>query len=835
MAGNRAAGWWLALLVGLVALAGLGCVSWAATQVSAADPLGFPVVMTLLVAAGGVGAVVMRPRSQHLLTTTAPAVLAAVVVLPAGWAVLCTAVGFAAAKVIRRQPPRKLAFNTGKEILAATAAAAAAGAVGMVPASVADQPVAATWGSYLAGLCVAALAYAAVDELLPPVAIGLATGTRISQVSRRDLDIRSATRGVDLVVAAAAVALAVVDLRLLVLVPAALVVAYLVYSYRLRLREERRTWRQLATVTDAVGVAGGSGDLTRVLHAAVAGAARLLPPAQVEIEIRAAGRLVRGGPEGVSFDGPASNAPPAADPTAEQPLTTAGGEPIGWLRLRFAHGPAVLADREPLLLHDLAPHVATAVQTTTSYAEAVAAAHRHAHEANHDPLTGLPNRRLLHQHLSDLLSAHPAGWVALLLVDLDHFKEINDTAGHPAGDQVLVEATARLRAGADAALVARLGGDEFAVVLHGPPAAGARQQAQRLLDGLGARPVPLDGVLIHLQASGGLAIATDQLTVAELLRRADLALYQAKRNAHPESVRLAVYQPGMEPATSAQGLGVQLPRAVATDRWHVTFEPVVDLATGGVIAARAAPAWPTHHAGEHPLPPARLLEILQRCGMLSRFVNRMLDQALAAAAGWQGGGFELAVAVNLTPGSIADAGFAALLAAKLEHHRLPPQQLTIELTCTNALRHNPATLQGLAAAHAAGVRIALDGTGTAATSLATLYRLPHIDELHVDGLFVAELAGSPRASALVSSIVEMGRRLALPVIAEGVEQTEQRRLLWELGCTAAQGSLFSTPRSSTELLRMLQRGYDGHPGRLCPPLHDPATVIRMPTRPLPTG
>jgi diguanylate cyclase (GGDEF)-like protein len=760
-----------------------------------------------------------HPRSQHVLTTTAPAVLAAVVVLPAAWAIVSTVVGFAVAKAIRRQPPHKAAFNVGKEALATAGAAAVAHAVGMVPASLTTAPISDGWARYLLGLCAAAMAYAMMDELLPPPVIALATRTPWREVARRDLDIRTVTRLVDLVVAAAAVVLAVVDLRLLVVVPAALLVAYLVYVARLRLREERRAWQSLAEATDALAAASGAGDVSQVLHTAVKRAAQLFPAASVEIVV--GDRVVLGDHTGIRFDGPAASASSIKRPDVEVALVPAHDRrPVGVLRLHFAHGPARLADREPSLLQTFAPHVATAIRNAATYAAATTLAQRNAHDATHDLLTGLPNRRSVYEHLTDLLSMSSRGHlVAVMLIDLDEFKEINDSLGHPAGDQVLVEAARRLRSAASVAVVGRIGGDEFIVLLREATEAAITLHADRVLAGLRG-PVQLDGVPVGLDASAGLAVATAGMEADELIRRADSALYQAKGS---DGTRLAMYHRDLDRPGSPLASHAHIPRVVATDQWSLVYTPIVDLGSGQVIAAEALPDW--QRPDQPPL--ARLLGMLHRSGLLDRFVRATLDRALAAAAAWHRAGFALSVAVNITPHSLADAGFPAVVHALLETHGLEPRWLTIELSQIGAIGQASVD-QCLATLREAGVRIALDGYGSAHASLEALHL--DVDEVKIGRELVVGVPGSSKGAALISSVVELGRRFGLSVVAEGLDTDPQRLALWELGCTSGQGPMFGTAQSALDLLATLQRGYDRQPGRLCPPLHEDVTMARLPCR-----
>ncbi len=767
-----------------------------------------------LVAVGFVVKVRVRIRAtNHDIAWTETAIVIGLAVAPAPVVILATGFGVAIATTLARGTPLKRAFGIGKNMLVATAA----GLVLQVfewPANGSD--IAQT----VVPLAVAYLAAVLVDELVALPVIAIATGTSLRTLFREDWDLRVTAALTRLVVIIGTVLIINVDIRLLLTVPPLVLSLHLLYSSRVRARTEQQVWQRLAQTTDALNVV----ELDEVLTTAVTQAAELFSADEVEIELRDAARLVRGNADGITYDGPADEAPTMQG--AVVPARLEGHDKsvdVGMLRLRF-QGPVQLSERERYTLHTFASALCTAVRNAQAYAELARVAQAHAHAAAHDALTGLANRRhLLDQGNEQLHNRHADGVTALVLIDLNHFKEVNDTLGHAAGDQMLVKVAERLRAAARADdLVARLGGDEFAVLLRALPApAVAAHRAETLLAAL-HEPFDLDGMRISVEASGGIAAAPATGGMAELLRRADVAMYQAKRAGQ----RIATYAPARDTADlSRLTLGGELPRAVADHEFTVNFQPIVDLGTGEVIAAEALARWrhPTHGM----IDPLRFLEAVERSGLLPAFAEAILDQALIAAGTWRDAGFDVPVAVNVSPRSLLDARFPGSVLARLRAHDLSPDRLVLELTETLTLSQLDVVDQVLTRLRDSGVRLALDDFGTGYSSLSLLSRIP-VHELKIDRSFVTAMESSAEAAAIIRSTLDLGRSLDLAVVAEGVEQEAQRRALWELGCTAGQGHLFARPLAAGALLAALQRGVGGRPGILAVALHDAGAVVRLP-------
>jgi diguanylate cyclase (GGDEF)-like protein len=815
---NRA----LRLLVGLVATAAAVCVAWAAIRVGWLPPLQYLLLMTALVAVCGAFVVRLHVRGQHFVSTTDAAVLIAVALLPWPWAILCTAAGYAIAMAFRRLPFIKAVFNTGKDTLSATAAAATFAVVSHAPPlTMMVGEVSWHWQTY-AALGAAAAAFAVVDySLITPILV-LATRAPWRRILALHADVDLVVRGANFAVAAATVALYQIDSVLLVAAPLGVLFVYLAHRHQQHLREEREAWQQLAASTDALGSAG----LDEVLRTAIRGAAGLFPDLEIEVELHQGGRrrVVRGDQTGILYDGDSVRAPARAGPTREVVLE---GEPgvdgrLGLLRLRFPVEVA-LSDREQHMLTTFAAGLSTAIRNVSAYAEVSRLAEQNAYDATHDALTDLPNRRALNEQAADLLSDPDRGTVALVLLDLDYFKEVNDTLGHDAGDQVLVEVADRLREAAGGALVARLGGDEFAILFGGMSSANAAsRRAREVLECL-RQPMELNGVLISLHTSAGFAIAVEGTTPMELLRRADVAMYQSKDTGR----QVAVYARAKDSADLTRlALAGALPRAVEDGEFAVSFQPIVDLASGLVIGAEALTRWAHPDLGD--LPPATFLGLVERSGLLGPFTETVLDRALTAAANWRAAGFDLQIAVNVSPRSLADPRLPKTVMHALETHGIEPGRLTLELTETSAIGYLDVVTQGAAKLRDAGVKIALDDFGTRHSSMSAVFQVP-VNELKIDRTFVTRLDTSSEAMAVVRSIIELGRHLDLALVAEGVEEAGQRETLWELGCTSGQGRLFGwPPQSNDDLLAALRRGYDGVPGALAPVLHPDATVVRLP-------
>jgi len=664
-----------------------------------------------------------------------------------------------------------------------------------------------------------------VDELLAMPVIAFATRTPVWELFRTNWDVRWISTAVRLALAVVAMFGISRQPVLVVLVPLIMACLQVISSNQLRERAERAAWQNLAQTTEKFNEV----DFDSVLVSAVTRAAELFSADEVEVAVEfpsVPDRLVRGDGKTITYDGRRMSAPDRPGQVISSQLRSHdGGTEVGALRLRF-FGKVTLTEREEFTLRTFAAALSTAIRNASAYAEAQRLSAEHEHAAKHDPLTGLANRRQLYNLGDELLAqSNSDGQIALLLMDLNHFKEVNDTLGHVSGDEVLREVGRRINAKAGSNdLVIRLGGDEFAVLLVGLPApALAVPRARDILASLD-HPMEVDGMRLVVEASAGVALAPPQGGVEELLRRADVAMYQAKRGGN----RISLYSLSRDTADVGRlALSADLPRAVAQHEFTVKFQPIVDLASGQVIATEALARW--HHPDRGDLNPNRFLDKVERSGLLAAFSEAVLEQALHAASMLRDDGFPLPVAVNVSPRSLLDPSFPDAVQDRLVRAEVTPDMLTIELTESLTLSQLDVVDEVLRRLRDLGVRLALDDFGTGYSSLATLARVP-VHELKIDRAFVAAMDSTPADAAVVRSTIELGRSLDLLVVAEGVESEEQRRRLWEQGCPAGQGHLFGRPMTIERLLTALKRGYGDRPATLANPLHDSASVIRLPAR-----
>ncbi len=415
-----------------------------------------------------------------------------------------------------------------------------------------------------------------------------------------------------------------------------------------------------------------------------------------------------------------------------------------------------------------------------------------------DELTGLPNRYRFSTALRLALDGDHGvdGGIALLVLDLDRFKELNDTLGHDVGDRLLTEIGARLRASLPSGnLVARLGGDEFAILVtgDGPTLAVAKNTAAQVRAALD-RPVQLGGMSLPVDASVGIAMAPAHGADAEtLLRRADVAMYHAKTS----QSGCEIYTPERDKFSIERlSLGAELRDALERGELRVLFQPIVDVRTVRLLRAEALVRW------EHPtrglLGPAEFLAVAEHTGSMRALTTTVLRIAVAQSAAWQRGGTPLGVAVNLSASDLLDADFPDSVGRLLAVSAIEPSMLHFELTEHRVLEDTPRALETLRALRDIGVGLSLDDFGTGYSSLAYLRGLP-VDELKIDRSFVAGITTDPDDAAIVRSTITLGHELGLRVIAEGIETAEAARLVADWGADALQGFHIGMPTSGESI------------------------------------
>ncbi|HVU73819.1 MAG TPA: EAL domain-containing protein [Mycobacteriales bacterium] len=427
-------------------------------------------------------------------------------------------------------------------------------------------------------------------------------------------------------------------------------------------------------------------------------------------------------------------------------------------------------------------------------------------QATTDALTGVANRRLLAERLTNaMLAAGPATQPALLFIDLDRFKMINDTLGHAAGDALLKVVAQRLQGcvrGED--LVARLGGDEFTVLLPSVTDAGtAEQLAERIVATL-AEPVSVDGRTLHVRCSVGvLLVSSDTAGVSEALRDADAAMYAAKKAG---GNRYVLFDPDRFRSDSdALDLESDLYAAVTEERLHLAFQPQVDITNGNVVAAECLVRW--HDPARGLVPPDRFLPIAETTGLIVPLDLWVLRTACAQAAQWWRDGHALRLAVNVSARTLADPRFVPSVLEALESSGLSAEALEIELTEAAAIADTETVRGVLTALRDHGVSVAIDDLGTGYSSLQWITSFP-VDRIKIDRSFVADLDTNGRGAPLVEAIIAMAHRLGHEVIAEGVETRAQMRRLLTLGCAVAQGFALGRPGPASAIPELHSRGVE---------------------------
>jgi diguanylate cyclase (GGDEF)-like protein len=412
------------------------------------------------------------------------------------------------------------------------------------------------------------------------------------------------------------------------------------------------------------------------------------------------------------------------------------------------------------------------------------------HLATHDPLTSLPNRALLRDRLEQaLLAASRDGRpLALLLIDLDRFKEVNDTFGHPAGDRLLQDVAQRLREVVrESDSIARLGGDEFAIVLPGMASQGAERLAGLLIQAV-TRPFLVEGQTVEIGLSIGAALYPDHGTdAAALQRQADVAMYTAKR----DHLGFALYAPELDVhCPDRLGLVADLRRAIDGHELVLHYQPLVDVDSGRSTCVEALVRW--QHPQRGLVPPDEFISLAEDTGLIRPLSTWVLDHALRQCHKWRTMGLEVAVAVNLSMRNLQDEDLPATLESLLTKWQVPPALLRIEVT-ESSLMANPARVMGvLTQIHDMGVPIAIDDFGTGYSSLAYLKRLP-VDELKIDKSFVQDMVLDAEDAAIVRSTIGLAHELGLKVVAEGVEDQATWDLLAGLKCDVIQGYYVSRP------------------------------------------
>lgn len=419
-----------------------------------------------------------------------------------------------------------------------------------------------------------------------------------------------------------------------------------------------------------------------------------------------------------------------------------------------------------------------------------------------DDLTGLRNRRHLFQVL-DSFFAEEAGapvsepCLAFMFLDLCHFKEINDSFGHPAGDEVLKQLGERLNSSLrDSDLLVRLGGDEFAIVLMGADADDAKAIAQRLVASL-KRPFVVDGVNMQIGVSIGISLApADATDASRLVWCADVAMYRAKHG----DVPIAFYDEDLDDGGNRLRLAEELRVAIDQGELVLHYQPQLDLHTSEVLAVEALVRWPHPRLGL--IPPLKFLPLAEDADLMGPLTTWVLTQALGQCAAWRAGGRTMTVSVNISATNLLEAGFSERVHELLVAHDLPPESLVLEITETSIITDFDLVKAVIAELRGLGLVVSIDDFGTGFTSMAHLTSLA-VGELKLDRTFVRSLTSADngeegRDLQLVRATIDLGHALGLRVVAEGIEDSATLKLLSDLGCDLAQGYGIGKPKPAHE-------------------------------------
>ncbi|AEV81869.1 diguanylate cyclase [Actinoplanes sp. SE50] len=730
------------------------------------------------------------------------AVVVGLVVCPAGWLPAATLVGIGAAWLL-------LAWLTGLRNVAEVVHLVASMTLGVSAAALVTSLLAGDAG-VRSGRLVPALAAGAATYLL--ITFGLVVLTLTlqrdaapAQLATRVLYAKVPMSTGNVIVGVCAVyALVREPLWLLAFGPV-LWLLHRTYRFHLRAAEERRMWEAFAAATARLP---GTTE-AEVARAGLRGALDVFGARRAELELRS-----EQGSRRYAEDGPGQNPDVARSGPAVTRGMAVAGRPVGELTVWLGE-PTLPAARDEAAITAYGEALAGALHDAAAHQRITELDALVAHDRVHDPLTGLSNRPALTADGDTVLRSGERGRpVALLLLDVVGFREVNSTLGHRGGDEVLRVIAERLTGQARAGeLVARIGDDEFALLmpaltaLAGPDGwargaphilSQALRRARELVEQL-RLPMQVAGVRLAVEVTVGAVVAqAGHVEVTELLRRASLAAGRAKE----QGLTVGTYDSGQDASSTDQlALLAELQDAFAADDQIVLhLQPAVDLITGAPTGCEALVRW--RHPRRGQLSPAEFLPAVERSELLIPFTRRVLDLALAAAADWTAAGIDVPVSVNVSARSLTDPTFPAQVTEALRRHRTPASRLVLEITESVAVSERDIVDEVLARLRATGVQMSLDDFGTGFSSLASVTRVP-VDEIKIDRSFVDEMIDSVAAGAVVRGAVELGARLGVRVVAEGIETIEQRAALIALGCPSAQGYHFCKPMPADKIVQAL--------------------------------
>jgi diguanylate cyclase (GGDEF)-like protein len=796
---------WL-LTVGMV---GVGIAAWAGVLDHFARAVDRQPLLGPFIAAGLVAVSLLtvtfsfRDDTATVGLTDIPIVVGIVFLRPS-WLLVAIVIAQPIVGVLKRRAPSKVLFNT---VSYAIAGAAAVGAYHVALGG--ESPVALRgWG--------AAAAAVVVVNLVTAVAVALAVAVNAGRFPGADMvgSLRAAAVGVPLSVVLALIAITLVwTSRLAGLLFVCLgALAAVAHRSSTEMRSRYANLERLYRFTEQTE---GISELAEVVPVVLRRGREVMGAEEIELTVAQGAtsvrysldgddQLVRSSAGGVGgFERLVAEAgkgilaprghgrPPVMAALAERglrdaiavPIATGDGVP-GTLIVGNRRGPVSFTGEDLRLFETLSAHGGVAIRGGRLLDQLRGEVSAREHDATHDGLTGLANRALFTQAVRDALERRPVGGlVAVMLMDLDGFKEVNDTLGHHTGDAILEEVAARLTgAMAGHGLVARLGGDEFAFVLPKPSdveevAAVARGALHAL-----ALPLAVDDLVLGLRASLGVSIGPEHGEATSiLLQRADVAMYAAKAT----GTGMEVYDPSTDHhSTRRLLLATELRRALDTDAIELWYQAQADLKTGEVVGCEALLRWTHPLHGE--ITPDEFIPAAEQSGTIGPLTWWVLDVAIAQARAWLDRGIGLGIAVNVSARSLLDHDMVGRLERMLAVAGLEARWLTLELTESSIMADPVRSGRVLAALAAIGVQLAIDDFGTGYSSLSRLKRLP-IQAVKIDKSFVIQMGSDDSDAAIVRSTIDLARNLGHTVVAEGVEDQVTWDRLAALGCDVAQG------------------------------------------------
>jgi diguanylate cyclase (GGDEF)-like protein len=730
----------------------------------------------------------IRTGAEAESVTFAEAMLAvALLLLPWSYVLPLAGLAVIVAHVLRGRSWLKTVFNASSFVIGSALAA-------LVMQTSGPTTVSTISPSDVASIAAALVVFWAWNGAATATVVALAAGRRIRDVYAAGVVFRTSVGAANIAAGVAIVVMARWAPPALAVLPPILALLYAVYRGYLGASRDVNYWRQLETATKDLNQL----DEEAVAQAALRHAKALFQAAWVELVLTDAGRSVthRLGEQ------PSAGEPMMAETCAMAHLTSPDGV-LGALRVGLGDT-GKLSKREIQVLTTYAGTVSTTLVNARLHSAVQRQAARAAHEAAHDALTGLSSRGLLLTKTAAALDdAQLSGTtVALLLLDLDHFKEINDTLGHAAGDELLRNLANRLRNAVPAgATIARLGGDEFGVLLPGLSGGiAASIAAENLLSAL-TDPVTFEGMRLSIEGSMGVACyPEDGGSVEELLQRADIAMYQAK----DERGHWRRYDPNRDASNLDRlALVAELHAAIERDELVTYFQPQIDLLTDTVVGYEALVRW--QHPTRGLLAPSEFVAVAEQSGLVRQFAMRVLDRAVAECAQWHRTGSPLSVAVNLSARNLLDRQLPDDVHRVLARHGLPAENLVLEITETTMMSELDVVEDVLASLRRLGVELSVDDFGTGYSSLALLQRIS-VNEVKIDRSFVSGMLGSAGDFAIVRATIELAHGLGLRVVAEGVESGPLRDRLADLGCDLAQGFHLGMPAPAATVRTALATG-----------------------------